>query len=469
MVFIMQRVRCTRKAILIITFFAALYPGFIYNINRVLTENIFVTLLLCFVSLFSFSINYSGRKKYIHRGGYALSAIFLGMATYIRGLAFPFLLLGLFIIICYELKDKWKSLLTFGISFIATQFPWWIRNIVQFHKFILLSEAGEGPKIWGVMPYYLDMASSENYSFSELLKLNTSINLPVFLKWRVFGCINYLWNDVWDEGMSHETLRCLLWIHIIIVLAALVLPVLFRYCNQDVLLISSFPIAFTAMNMLYHGLNRYIWPALPFCLISLGMILSLSSHKAKLALNNNLICRCFYIISIIFSILLFISIILFSGRIKSEMSEWRLSKYLNTNIEKVEQGEIILEKSYTENDVIIENSIKMNSIWCNNNMGPSIIKLDCSDIMTEQNNVVTKIELNLSGGYLWDFQVIYWTDRKMQNISENRCYSYPINVFQDQQIIYIDDDVDFLEIVPIRFRGGKFKYDSIKVSKIKSI
>ncbi len=458
---IMRKCHCKRAWIIAALALTACYPGFIYNINRMLTEQVFKTLLLLFTFLICAALNSDQKLWY-----YAFSAIVLGAAVFVRGLAFPYALLIILIILLYEDSKKICSILVFGGCYILTQLWWWVRNFISFHRFILLSDAGEGPKIWGLMPYYLDMASSEGITVNELANMNILINKAVYIRWRIFGIINYLWNDIWDERLTHPSLRAFLWIHLLLIGMGILLPLLIKRCNGQLLLITSFPISFTLMNMIYHGLPRYLYPATPFLFISFAILLS--DWRVIKKNNNGTIIRCiieksYFYATILFSVLLFVSVFVFSPFIEKEMSQWRLSKYAETSINEVNKGECVWSKDYAFDEVIIENSVILeDGVYASNKKNPNLIKVECVPI---NDKVVTKVNINTGGGYIYDYITVYWKDENMIDMDENHVYRFPATVFRDSYTVYIDGDVTSLMIVPYVFYGGKFEYQSINVSK----
>lgn len=86
---------------------------------------------------------------------------------------------------------------------------------------------------------------------------------------------------------------------------------------------------------------------------------------------------------------------------------------------------------------------------------------------TVQEKVTTKVSINMQGGYLFDYMIVYWKNPDMEVMDEDHVYCFPINIFQKKHSVYLDGDADSLMIIPMRFRGGRFKFDSITVEKIK--
>lgn len=464
---IMKRCKCNKIAILIVLILYAVYPGFIYNINKMLTEPLFTTLLLLFSYFFILAIN---SDKIICA---FFSAIVLGMATFVRGLAFPYFFMCLYIFYFYVYNNKRKKILIFSSTYIFTQMWWWIRNYIAFHKIILLTESGEGPKIWGAMPYYIDMNSSNGKSLTWLLSQDKNINIWVYLRWRIFGFFNYMWNDIWDEKLVHSTFRCLLWIQLlIIVVVVIVFPIMIKKLDRNILFLSSFPIAFTIMNMPYHGLPRYLYPSVPFIFIILGFFIS---NKKVNNIDEKIGCLCwirklgekiYLIVSIIFSITLCYSIFIFGTQIRTEMSEWRLNKYAKTSIREVNKKEILTKHVLEEESIIPSSSYKVNGKYINDGSATSIINGNCNDLLDD--NVVSKIELNIKGGYVYDYSVIYWKTDNMEEMDENHMFKFPINCFEKKKTIFVDGNVNNIMVVPVCFSKGKFSIDSIVITKYKN-
>lgn len=191
--------RLSRPALLGALAFAAAYPGFLYNIDRMLTEQLFITLFLAFS--YAFLSGMGRRNIYL----IALAGILLGCATHVRAQAFPFALIAIFFCVVYETRGKRFSALNaavFVAALLLVMAPWWIRNIVTFNRFIMFSEAGDGARIWGSVPYFIDMSAAHG-SLAEVVAHNKLPNPGVYYRWRVFGFLQYMWGDVWDEHIVH--------------------------------------------------------------------------------------------------------------------------------------------------------------------------------------------------------------------------------------------------------------------------
>lgn len=332
--------------------FAAVYPGFLYNIERMLTEQLFTTLLLAFV--YSFLIGMQ-RNSIVLIG---ISAAFLTSATHVRALAFPLLLLAFFFLIVYERKNK-KNILKNIAVFVGIVFlfmlPWWVRNWITFDSFMLFSAAGENPKIWGAVPYFIDMASTYNQSLNAVLQNNMSSNPSVYYKWRIFGFFQYMWGDLWDENLVHPYpfLRPFLVLqHLLVVPCLAAIPFIIKKCRKEIIFISCIPLAYTLMNMPFHGLPRYVYPSVPFIFILAGVFLdkigsTLFQKKDKLLVEethlykwqsiiNLWMRRCYFVFAFLFSIILSYSVYIFAYGMNGEMSEYRLSRYMGISLKSLQ-------------------------------------------------------------------------------------------------------------------------------------
>ncbi|WP_127487274.1 glycosyltransferase family 39 protein [Paenibacillus ehimensis] len=479
---ILKTLNVGKPYIIVVLVFSLFYPGFYYNVDRMLTETLFTTLLMGFVYLFL-----RGLQKENHYF-IGISAALLGCATHVRALAFPFVVLVLFYLIVYERKDIKQMMKKIGMFVgvvLLCMFPWWIRNLMTFHTFMLFSEAGENPKIWGAVPYFLDMGSVANKSLNMVLQENTAPNPLVFYKWRIFGFFQYMWGDIWDEYLVHpfNGLRPFLIIQqIIIVPCMIAIPLLIMKCRKEVIFISCIPIAFTLMNMPFHGLPRYVYPSVPFVLILFGVFLGQVKGIVRKKTENStekflfnwqkladLWLRRLYIpFSILFSLVLIYSVYFFAYGINGEMSEYRLSRYMGITPQILQDDKRISANKYDESNILIENARLMNKeqkIYKNDVNAPIIIRVNDKLMEGPNKNIASEVTLNIQGGYVFDLMTVYWTGRKTPEISENNFYKFPINPFQRSHKIYIDDDIKSLMIVPAVFRGGKFKLDSIEIQK----
>jgi len=176
--------------------------------------------------------------------------------------------------------------------------------------------------------------------------------------------------------------------------------------------------------------------------------------------------RSYFIFSLVFSLILFFSVYSFSFSIEKEMTNFRLKKYANIDVEDIESmNKNFIEKYDLESsNVTIENveEINQKNKFKNIVSDPTLIRVNNIPIME---NHISKIEIKSKGGYIYDYMTVYWKTNSDLDFSESKVYRFPTNLFEKEQTILVEGDVSDLMIVPINFRGGTFTFNEIIISK----
>lgn len=456
----------------------AVYPGFLYNNDRVLTEPLFSALFLGFFWTY---------LKGLHKptGGWLIFAgVLIGMAIQVRPFALPFFLLACIFLITYRthgVRSTPIRLLYLSGPVLFFMFAWVLFNWSIFGTLKLLPDSGQNPQVWGAMPYFLDMGFTESRNLQQLIEINQAANSDAFLKWRIFGFFQYMWGDIWDENLVHPQwyLQPLIVMQLFIVVPTVVaLPIILQPHRPSVLFIASAPLAFTLMCMPFHGLPRYVWPSLPLVFIALAILIDrLSGSSLPKVCFKDQISRRFstlmhatlIAVYLPFSLILTYSIYFFAWSIESEMSEVRLSRYYQTSINTIEKLTPSYSVTVTPEMLTVENATKISTNrYLNDIDAIPIIRLTKPVPMLngDAGRTVTKVRLSSSENYLFNFMTIYWIGKKTKEFSENNVYGrFPINFFEDEQVVYIDDDVTNVLLVPAGFRGSTFTVTALEISK----
>lgn len=414
-------------------------------------------------------------------------------AVMVRAQALPFLAVEIFFLLIYAtalpLKKRIRCCGIVIIVALAFLVPLWIRNWVDFHRFWLLTEAGVSPQIWGAQPYFLDMSSTNGVDIDSLISQNKTLSETLYWKWRVFGFFNFMWYDFWDENLVHpyKILSMFRLIHPLLIVPTIALiPVFIRKSKKEVLLIGCVPLLFTLMCLPYHGLARYVYPSIPCVLILFGVIVQkvvfkirkkksdtdIQAYEQKSIAYINLILRyAYWAFSIVFSIILLYSVYIFSWSVGTEMSNYRLARTYDVSSSQVESfpvlesQELISDRSLWRVDNVEQiGDTTYQGIW----EGIPILHVQVpeSQASLSENSVITKVELDMPGGYLYDYCTVYWTGSHTPEISENDVYGrFPRTSLNGKQTVYIDDNVSSLMIVPCGFRGTEFSINSIRITK----
>ncbi len=318
--------------------------------------------------------------------------------------------------------------------------------------------------IWGAQQYFLDMTSTANVDYETLSATNAAIDTETYWKWRIFGFFNFMWYDFWDENLAHPVKALSLFnnIHLVIIVHTIAaIPVVVKKARKEILLIAAVPILFTIMCLPFQGLARYVFPSIPCVFVLFAVMLNWLLKKVKkhhyeefsimeqqkfeiswLGKIDTLFRFGYFLFSIVFSMVLLYSVYIFGWNIKTEMSEYRVQRAYGVSIDdietfdKIQSIELIGKQEFWNVANVIQlgdNTFK--GMW---DATPIMnITIPPIDDYEGDESIITKVELVIPGGRLFDSCTIYWTGDKTKVVSEDDVYGrFPRNAFQDTQVIY---------------------------------
>jgi hypothetical protein len=320
------------------------------------------------------------------------------------------------------------------------------------------------------------MDSTASLTYTQIAHQNFAAAPAVYIRWKLFGFMNYMWADVWDETLVHPgrfLQRAAFFEQMVILLPVIAaVPWIARRKIPAWSFIACIPLLVTLLNLPFHGLPRYAYPAVPYVMLVLGMLLT----KQVVAVNTSLAGmqavvhtwahRLFFGLSVIFSVWVLYSVYVFEGKISTDMSSYRLGKYSKTTIEDLTRQGVASDNMYGPGQMVVENSIGRSapSKFRNQPDSPGIFKLHIG-AAAASSDIVSKIVLSLRSSAPYDYVTIYWTTPSAPAISENHVYRVPYFWFQKRQSFYIDGDAENLMIVPSVLLGNRFEFDGVRVTK----
>ncbi len=266
----------TAKVSMVIT---AIYPFFIFFAGFILTETLFIFLLLLSIYFFQMSKKIPSMKNMI------ITGILLGISILCRPSLIAFVLILLITMTIPSLWLGWKNrfkIIGIVLAFtILTISPWTIRNFYHFRKFVPLTTI-TGYGFWdgnnpyssgGPCNYYpegikgLSEIESDRYLTNATLKVIKENPLR-FLKLIGIKFVRF-WNIVPNyEGFSSPLYN---WVSLLSYVPLLITAVwgvfLTRKKWKEFLLFYLLFVSFTFTHMVFVGSIRYRIPIMPFLII----------------------------------------------------------------------------------------------------------------------------------------------------------------------------------------------------------
>ncbi|WP_418790766.1 ArnT family glycosyltransferase [Phosphitispora sp. TUW77] len=275
LVYIIARKSGGIPAGLLAAILSAVYlPAFMAN-NRILTEVLYVFLLLGYI----YAVINAFEKNRLR--WHALSGVMMGLAVLVRPSVAPFIVVP-YIFIWFCQRRSWVSernhrliagFLLALISFSLIMTPWWIRNLMVFDKFIVFATQSGNPLLRGTDPYdpYDKIGPSiiENIPESDMTRVAVERikqgfkNEPVlWLKWFTAGKLSYMWSKPWGY-FSGWPVAMHFWAFIILGWPATFINIFDSKMRWPALLI----IFTTVLHLAFIPITRYMYPLTPLMAI----------------------------------------------------------------------------------------------------------------------------------------------------------------------------------------------------------
>lgn len=266
----------------------ALYIPDYWVTNLILTESLFKFFVLSLVYFSIYAIEKKNTKYYIFGG------IVWALGTYFRPTiaAFPIIILIIWILRKYSVKEMFKyGTIVLGI-FCLIMSPWWIRNYNVFHKFVPLTLATGNPMLQGTYINYDQSTKTtdglnynqfkytgkeyqENQTDIEVSKYRLKSLVPKhpleFLLWYTLGKTYYeiRMPFLWIPFLGVPFVIAFLWHYLILIFGVIGIVKFHLNKNRNkigtvaVLMI----IYFMVVYLPFYAFERYFYPAIPYLII----------------------------------------------------------------------------------------------------------------------------------------------------------------------------------------------------------
>lgn len=189
---------------LLTALFTAIYPTYILSSTYILTEVCSLATMLLYFYLQTLSLQ--DKKPYQS----ILAGLAFAFNILIRPTMFPLLVLPfVFAFFVWKKVERvilYRLFLYTLIGVIIPMLPWWVRNYVTLHKFILLSTGSGDPLLAGTYPYMTGLFQdylSEKVRVTEVTYARKRIvegfiSEPLlYIKWYTIGKLKSLFEKPW--------------------------------------------------------------------------------------------------------------------------------------------------------------------------------------------------------------------------------------------------------------------------------
>ena len=246
----------------------AIYPSSFMANNRILTEVLYIFLLLAYI----YSVIIAFTKNTL--GWHALSGAVLALSVLVRPAGAPFMVVPYII---YFIKHRdfkvFQNFIIAVIAFCLVMAPWWVRNYLVFDKFIMFATQTGDPLLRGTKPYDVydkigpsiiaNTQQSERAALAvKRIKEGFRTQPLLWFKWFTVGKFSYLWFKPW--GVDTTWAKFLhLWVFVILGWVGTVLNLRDRILRWPALVV----LFFAALQMAFIPIERYIYPLTPIMAI----------------------------------------------------------------------------------------------------------------------------------------------------------------------------------------------------------
>lgn len=283
LVFLIGRKVFNSKAAVLGCFLNSLYIAEYYATTVILTEILFkfFLLLLIYISLYAIE-----KKNLLY---YTIGGIIWGLTCLIRPTiaAYPGIILVMWIIKKYTLKDMVKFAMVTIFAFSIVMSPWWIRNYAVFHRFIPLTLSSGNPFLQGTYVNYdksvdytpyesgkTAIESDQNEVNAGLYRLRTyAVKEPLkYAYWYTMGKSWEFWNApfYWKEILGVHFFTADIFHYLVLILGTAQSIRLFIKRNRDFLFLFITVLFFNLIYLPYFTMSRYSYPIMPIMFILAG-------------------------------------------------------------------------------------------------------------------------------------------------------------------------------------------------------
>ena len=270
---------------LIAAAFTALYPPLMLYSRYILTETLYIFLFLIYLLLQITALE----KK--HAAWHYISGIFMAAAVLTRPLIFvliPLPYIYMQLIEKPQLSYTISRFAVFTVGVVTLMLPWWVRNFVEFGKFIPLCTQSN-PFYYGIMenPNTLPPTTNETADGIKLILHSLRTKPLETLAWYTIGKINIIFEtqDYWLQNNASPTSSFIL-LHNVITVCGTVGAAMSIFVKK-LRLVSLFIFFIMLFQLLFIPVPRYAVPLIPLLSICGAYMLCYVFNQSKTEKEQN--------------------------------------------------------------------------------------------------------------------------------------------------------------------------------------
>lgn len=244
-----------------------------------LTEALFIPLFLATISMALAAMKSQKVSSYLWTG------LLLSLTTLVRPTVLPFwlVILALDFWQRYNNRDRgagtdwrrqfWPGAIWLTVGVIVPLIPWWIRNLIDFHHFILLDNDSGNPLLAGAIPYFrvnintLIAASRALHESQDTYAIHYALagfkaHFWLYAGWYLFGKLQYL---IWSPWLYQYIPAFVLYHRVVVIIGAILM---FAFLGRSqIRVIAWISLILILLQMAFLPTFRYGYPIILLWLI----------------------------------------------------------------------------------------------------------------------------------------------------------------------------------------------------------
>ena len=273
-----------------------IYLPNIYITTVILTETLFIFFLVSCIYFLIQAVNTKNKKTYF------IAGVFWALATMFRAsiALLPVVVFFVWLMHKYAIKEMISFAIIALIPFLILFTPWWIRNYIQFDRFIPFTLSSGNPMLQGVfINNNVDYELIAKLNDENLVYTNDEINNDIverkmaskvfeyylkndtenYIKWFLFGkTVNNVKSPYYGElyGIKFETVRI---VHLILVILSII--GMLKAKSKEKYLIIGLWIYFIVIHIPFLSYVRYLYPIMPLIIPMVGCCLNVGASITR--------------------------------------------------------------------------------------------------------------------------------------------------------------------------------------------